>query len=122
MAATEVAFAERVAWKMAWMIAFMSTFGDGTGDRAFGVGTRDRTWGVWGAGVVRARAAKAGSEEATGEFVSMREGEGGLVGPDATRCRWEGVSYAGLGSVGAQRVCSGRPGWPPHRRRGGAVG
>ena len=84
MAATEAAFAARVAWTMAWMIAFMSTFGDDSGDRTFGIGARDRTWGVWGDRVVRARAAKAAVEEATGEVVSMREGEGGLVGPDAT--------------------------------------
>ena len=66
------------------MIAFMSTFGDGAGDRTFIIGARDRTWGVWGAGVVCARAEKAGAKEAMGEVVSMREGEGGLVGPDAT--------------------------------------
>ena len=84
MAATEAAFAARVAWTMSWMIAFMSTFGDGAGDRTFGIGSRDRTWGVWGAGVLRERAAKAGAEEATGEVVSMREGGGGIVGTDAT--------------------------------------
>ena len=84
MAETEAAFAVRVAWTMAWMIAFMSTFGDGAGDRTFGIGARDRTWGVWGARVVRARAAKAGADEATGEVFSMREEEGGLVGPDVT--------------------------------------
>ena len=84
MDATEAAFTARVAWTMAWMIAFMSTFGDGAGDRIFVIGARYRTWGVWGARVVRARAAKADAEEATGEVVSMREGEGGLVGPDAT--------------------------------------
>ena len=72
MVATEAEFAERVAWKMAWMIAFMSTFGDGAGDRTFDIGARDRTWGVWGAGVVRVRAVKAGAEEATGKVVSMR--------------------------------------------------
>ena len=66
------------------MISFIFTFGDGARDRTFGISARDRTWGVWGAGVVRVRAAKAGAEEATGEVVSMREGEGGLVGPDAT--------------------------------------
>ena len=66
MAATEAAFAARVAWTMVWMISFMYTFGDGARDRKFGIGARDRTWGVWGAGVVRARAAKAGAEEATG--------------------------------------------------------
>ena len=53
-------------------------------DRTFGIGARDRTWGVWGARVVRATATKVGAEEATGKVVSMREGEGGLVGPDAT--------------------------------------
>ena len=84
MAATEAAFTVRVAWTMAWMIAFMSTFGDGAGDRTFGICARDRKWGVWGAGVVRARAAKAGAEEATGEVFSMREWEDGLVGTDAT--------------------------------------
>ena len=84
MAATEAAFAARVAWTMAWMIAFMSTFDDGSGDRTFGIGARDRTWGVWGAGVVPARAVKVGAEEATGEVFSIREGEGGLIGPDAT--------------------------------------
>ena len=66
LAAMEAEFPERVAWTMAWMIAFMSTLGDGAGYRMFGIGARDRTWGVWGAGVVRARAAKAGAEEATG--------------------------------------------------------
>ena len=84
MAATEAAFAARVAWTMVWMISFMYTFGDGARDRKFGIGARDRTWGVWDARVLRAGAAKAGAEEATGEVVSMREGEGGLVGPDAT--------------------------------------
>ena len=84
LAATEAALALRVAWTMAWMIAFMSTFGDGAGDRTFRIGARDRTWGIWGAGVVRVRAAEAGAEEATGEVVSVREVEGGLVGPDAT--------------------------------------
>ena len=84
LATTDAAFAVRVAWTMAWMISFMSTFSDAAGYRTFGIGARDRTWGVWGSGVVRARAAKAGAEEATGEVVSMREGEGGLVGPDAT--------------------------------------
>ena len=84
MAVTEATFVARVAWTMAWIIEFMSTFGDGAGDRTFGIGARDRTWGVWGAGVVRARAEKAGAEEAKGEVVSMREGEGGLVGLDAT--------------------------------------
>ena len=73
MAATEAAFAARVAWTMAWKIAFMSTFGDGDGDRTFGTGARYRTWGVWGAEVVRVSAAKAGAEEATCEVVSMRE-------------------------------------------------
>ena len=77
-------FVARAAWKMAWMIAFMSTFVDGARDRTFGIGARDRTWGGWGAGVVRTRAVKAGAEEATGEVVSIREGEGGIVGPDAT--------------------------------------
>ena len=43
LAATEAAFASRVAWTMAWMIAFISTFGDGAGDRTFGIGARDRT-------------------------------------------------------------------------------
>ena len=84
MDATEAAFAARVAWTMAWMIVFMSTIGDGAGDSTFGIGARDRTWVVWGAGVVRSRAAKAGAEEATGEVVFIREGEVGLVGPDAT--------------------------------------
>ena len=84
LAATKAAFAARVAWTMAWMIAFMSTFGDCAGDRMFCIGARDRTWGVWGAGVLRVRAAKAGSEDATGEVVSMREGEGGIVGTDET--------------------------------------
>ena len=84
MAATEAVFAARVAWMMAWMIVFMSAFGNGAGDRTFGIGARDRTWGVWGARDVRVTAAKAGVKEATGEVVSMREGEGGLVGPDAT--------------------------------------
>ena len=37
--------------------------------------------GRWG---LRARAAKSGAKEATGEVVSMSEGEVGLVGPDAT--------------------------------------
>ena len=69
---------------MAWMIAFISTFSDGAGDRTFGIGARDRTWGVWGARVVRVTATKVGADEATGEVVSMRDGEGGLVGTDAT--------------------------------------
>ena len=72
MAATEAAFVARVAWMMAWMIAFMSAFSDGAGDRTFGIGARDRTWGVWGTGVIRVTATKAGAEEATGEVVSMR--------------------------------------------------
>ena len=84
MAPTEAEFASRVAWTMAWMIVFMSTFGDGAGDRTFDIGARDRTWGVWGAGVVHVRAEKSGAEEATGENFSMREGEVGLIGPDAT--------------------------------------
>ena len=66
------------------MIVFMSTFGDDAGDRTFCIGARDMTWGIWGAGVLRARAAKAGAEEAKGEVVSMREGEGVFVGPYAT--------------------------------------
>ena len=66
------------------MITFMSTFGNDAGDRTVSIGTRDRTGGVWDANIVRTRAAKAGAEEATGEVVSMREGEGGLVGPDVT--------------------------------------
>ena len=66
------------------MIVFMSTFGDDAGDRTFGIGVRDRTWGVWGVRVMRARAAKSSAEEATGEVFSMREGEGGLIGLDAT--------------------------------------
>ena len=69
---------------MAWMIAFISTFSDGAGERTFGIGARDRTCGVWVARVVHATATKVGAEEATGEVVSMREGEGGLVGTDAT--------------------------------------
>ena len=72
MAATEVAFVARVDWTMAWMISFMFTFRDGAGYRMFGIGARDRTWGVWGAGVVCSRAAKADAEEATGEVVSVR--------------------------------------------------
>ena len=72
MAATEAAFEARVAWTMAWMITFISTIDDGAGDRTFGIGAIDRTWGVWGARVVRERAAKAGAEEATGEVFSMR--------------------------------------------------
>ena len=62
LAATEAAFAARVTCTMAWMIVFISTFGDGAGDRTFGIGARDRMWGVWGSGVVRARAAKAGAK------------------------------------------------------------
>ena len=74
LAATEAAFAARVAWMMAWITGFMSMFGDGAGYRMFGIGARDRTWGVRGAGVVHARTAKAGSEEAMGEVFSMMEG------------------------------------------------
>ena len=84
MAATEAAFAARVAWMMAWNIVFMSTFGNGAGDRTFDIGTRDRMWGVWGVGIVRARAEKSGAKEATGEVFSMGEGKSGLVGTYAT--------------------------------------
>ena len=46
MAATEVAFAERVAWTVAWTIVFMSMFGNNAGDGTFGDGARYGTGGA----------------------------------------------------------------------------
>ena len=72
LAATDAAFAARVAWTTAWTIAFMSTFRDGAGDGTFGNGTGDETGGAWGSGIVLTREAKAGAEEATGNFCSHK--------------------------------------------------
>ena len=113
LAATEAAFAEKVASTTSWKISFMSMLGNGV---------VDRTGGAWGAGILRASAAKAVSEEAKGKVFPMRKRESGLVGPDAKLCRSARVSSAGLISVGAQCVRSGRPGRTPPCRVGGRWG
>ena len=75
MAATEGVSAARIAWTTAWTIALISTAGDGVRDGKFDDGTKYKTGGAWGAGIVRASAAKSGDGEETCEVCS-HEGRG----------------------------------------------